>query len=95
MDKIELLTSTPSFEKHIVTPTDDISPEPIMEVKVGPSWVETPEDVFRSWTGERRINGDPYHGPIYGLASDTLYTGARTCACSTCQSHVEPRLRKN
>ena len=95
MDKIELLMSNPSFEKSVVVPTDDIATEPITEVKVGPSWIEVTDDIFRSWTGERRINGDEHHGPVYALGSDVPYTGSRVCGCSECQSHVEPRFRKN
>ena len=53
------------------------------------------DDIFRSWTGERRINGDEHHGPVYALGSDVPYTGSRVCGCSECQSHVEPRFRKN
>lgn len=28
-------------------------------------WLKTEPDVFRSWPGERRLNGKTYNGPIY------------------------------
>lgn len=95
MDKVKYLESNPSFEKAVLVPTDDIAGEPLLEVKVGSSWVETPDDVFRAWTGERRINGDEYHGPVFAFGTEVPYGGSRVCACRECEASVEPRNRKN
>lgn len=95
MDKIELLESVPEIDKTILIPTDDVAAGPLMEVYVNSAWVATDEEIFKSWTGPRRINGDEHHGPVYALGTTTVYTGARICACKTCQSNVEPRYRKN
>ena len=95
MDKIQFLESIPEIDKAILVPTDDVAGEPLMEVQVNAAWVVTDEEIFKSWTGPRRINGDEYHGPVYALGTSTVYTGARVCACSTCQSSVAARDRKN
>ena len=34
-------------------------------------WVEVSENIFRSWTGPRQLNGQDYTGPVYLLGSDT------------------------
>ena len=95
MDAFELLESTPAFDNLPETPTDDVAAGPLLEVKVNKSWVETTEDVFRSWTGLRRVNGEEHHGDVFPLGSDKLYTGARVCPCRTCQGSVEPKFKKN
>lgn len=45
---------------------------PLYELRPGPGREWTPVDVrvFRSWTGERRINGEPYDGPVYVFGSN-------------------------
>jgi hypothetical protein len=95
MDLIELLESTPDLEKPFAPPTDDIATGPILEVQANANWVETSEDVFRAWTGGRRINGEEHHGPVYAFGTDTVYTGGRVCGCRTCQATVAPQHRKN
>ena len=47
-------------------------PEALYEVQNGNRWLTTTEYLFRSWTGERRIDGKPYHGPVYFLGSDRI-----------------------
>ena len=68
-----------------------------VEIKVNASWIPTTSEVFRSWTGRRRIWGIEYHGPVYvlGKPQETTYTGARLCPCAVCQETVEPRFRTN
>lgn len=75
---------------------DDSIGNRILQVYAESSWVETTEDIFRSWTGLRRINGEDYHGPIYGFGSiddSVTYAGHRTCACKVCQQYVEPKFK--
>lgn len=70
----------------------------ILQVSLSESnnWIEVTEDLFRSWTGLRRVNGEDYHGPIYNFGSDdVVYSGARTCGCSVCQSTVTAVLKVN
>lgn len=77
---------------------DDSVGDRILQVKHESSWIEVTEEVFRSWTGLRRINGDDHHGPIYGFGTldDSIpYTGSRACGCNRCQHHVEPRFKMN
>lgn len=41
------------------------------EIEVGTGhWVEVSYDIFRSWTGGRRIDGEEYNGTVYYLWSD-------------------------
>jgi hypothetical protein len=44
------------------------------ELKTRPTseWVKVTEYIFRSWTGQRRINGVEYHGPCYYLGTDEI-----------------------
>jgi hypothetical protein len=42
------------------------------EILSNGQWVEVTDHIFRSWTGERRLNGSKYHGPIYNLGSDVV-----------------------
>ena len=90
LDRTEFSASLPP-----PVPTDDVSAEPLYEVMYVDSWVVTDPDIWRSWTGERMINGEVYHGPVYNLGSDTLYTGARVCSCRACEQQVEHALKKN
>jgi len=78
-----------------VIPTDDVIETPILEVLYEGMWVVTDPDIFRSWTGLRRRNGEKYHGEVYNMGTDILYEGARVCPCSVCQGHVKPTLRYN
>jgi hypothetical protein len=75
-------------------PTDDIATEDLREISYDGKWILAEEDIFRSWTGLRRINGEDHHGPVQYMEGG-LYRGSRVCGCKTCQEHVEPRLRKN
>jgi len=76
-------------------PTDDIATEPILEVQLLDRWFLVDLDTFRSWTGHRRLDGEPFHDDVFILNSDITYHGARACPCSTCQSSVEPQHKKN
>lgn len=75
-------------------PTDDIAVGDIREIDFNGKWMLADEDIFRSWTGLRRINGADHHGSV-SYVEGGLYTGARSCGCKTCQEHVEPKFRKN
>ena len=43
-----------------------------LEIHVNSAWVEVTEWIFRSWTGGRRIDGVPYHGPVFYLGKDDV-----------------------
>lgn len=43
-----------------------------MEIFSGGRWIEVSEWIFRSYTGERRLNNKPYNGPVYVLGTDTF-----------------------
>ncbi len=47
----------------------------VFEIKVNRSWVKVRYDIFRSWTGERRVDGAPYHGPVVEFLSGTAPGG--------------------
>lgn len=68
-----------------------------VEIKVNSSWVPTTSEIFRSWTGQRRIWGVEYHGPVYvlGKKEETKYVGSRTCPCAKCQESVDPAFKMN
>lgn len=77
---------------------DDSVGEQVLQVHHLDKWFEVTENVFRSWTGLRRINGEDYHGPIYHFGSEDdskPYNGTRSCGCNTCQQSVSPKLRMN
>ena len=40
------------------------------EVEAMGVWEEVNEDTFRCWQGPRRLDGQPYHGPVYYLYTD-------------------------
>ena len=44
----------------------------MLEIKVNSSWVKVTEWIFRSWGGQRRIDGNEYHGPVYYLGEDEV-----------------------
>jgi len=76
---------------------DDSPGQKVLQVKLSDSWVEVTDDIFRSWTGDRRINGEDFHGAVYNFqdATNTPYTGSRACGCKICQEHVLPHLKMN
>jgi len=91
---IEVLESVP-FEQPQGRLTDDIASAPLLEIQFEDVWILAEEDVFGSWTGLRRKNGEEVHGPIYPLGGKTFYTGSRVCGCKACQEHVEAKFKKN
>ena len=36
-----------------------------LEISVAGVWVETTEFIFRSWRGERRVDGVSWAGPVF------------------------------
>jgi hypothetical protein len=77
-------------------PTDDIASEPILEIEAAGLWIATDRDIWESWTGLRKVNGEDHHGDVTPvLHPDRIYTGHRVCPCRTCQAHVEPRFKPN
>jgi len=87
------------FIKKLVPPpvaTDDIITAPILEILIKDSWVMTDEDIWKAWTGLRRVNGEEYHGDVNPISTpEQIWTGSRVCSCKTCQVHVEAKHRPN
>lgn len=46
--------------------------EPTLEIKVNGMFVKVSEWIFRSWSGERRINGKAYHHHVFYLGTDEV-----------------------
>lgn len=44
-----------------------------LKIKVGDMWVPVGWDTFRSYAGERRMDGQPFEGPVYYLGTDKVY----------------------
>ena len=86
------------FGPFTVPNSDEAIPVRGLEVHLGNDWIPITADMWRSWTGRRRIWGIEHHGPVYAVGTQdesTPWTGVRECACSTCQAHVEPTLKPN
>lgn len=50
-----------------------------LEIKVraeSDRWSSVSKEVFRSWSGERRLNGQPYFGPVYLYLTNEPYGAA-------------------
>ena len=75
--------------------TDDVAAEPILEVLYDGTWVLTTSDIWESWTGLRRRNGQDHHGSVRYMDGGGTYTGRRICPCGTCQAHTEAKYRPN
>lgn len=76
--------------------TDDVATGPILEIKFQDAWVVTDPDIWGSWTGFRRINGEEHHGSVRPLAHpDKVWTGPRVCPCRVCQENTEVKYRPN
>jgi hypothetical protein len=74
----------------------------VVEIFDGEEWIPATPELFRAWTGLRRIFGMEFHGPVWNFGTDPEstpeaqpYAGARVCTCSECQKHVAPQLRLN
>ena len=44
----------------------------MFKIKVYNNWIEVDKWIFRSWTGERKLNNKLYNGPVYVLGSDKV-----------------------
>ena len=76
--------------------TDDVATGPILEIKFQDVWVVTDPDIWRSWTGFRRLNGEDFHGKVHPMAHpDKIWTGPRVCPCRVCQDNSESKYRPN
>lgn len=64
----------------------------IYEIKnMESKWEIVDHKQFQSWTGERRINSQEYHGEVYcSNATQTVWTGPRACPCEICQKDFVP-----
>jgi hypothetical protein len=41
------------------------------EIQANKQWLTVTHNIFRSWGGKRRLNGKPYHGPMFYLGTKT------------------------
>jgi hypothetical protein len=85
---------TSDYSRHN-TPTDELSPTPVLEIEFDSASFVVDAATFSAWTGNRFINGKEHHGPVYNMGTNILYTGPRQCPCSACSSSVSPHLRYN
>jgi hypothetical protein len=91
-DSIWELTSDYSPLPHF----DDVAlPSPLYEVGISGEFTPTSPDVFDAWTGLRRLNGEPYHGPVYNFGTSTPYEGPRSCSCHLCEAGAQAIHKKN
>ena len=44
-----------------------------LEIYNNSIWLEVSQYIFRSWAGERRVNGIEYKGKVFYLGSRKLY----------------------
>ena len=44
----------------------------VLECYVNASWVKVSSWIFRSWTGNRKVNGKSYNGPVFVLGTNDL-----------------------
>lgn len=56
------------------------------EISINGSWVSVTHDIFRSWTGKRKIDGQELHADfVYKyLTDEKTYSNARECKCKVC-----------
>jgi hypothetical protein len=74
---------------------DSLLPNPIYEVALDNIYIKTSHDVFLTWTGLRRLNGQDYHGHVFNFDTTTPYNGPRHCGCSICETNTHPTAKKN
>ena len=59
------------------------------------NWLPANEHTWRSWIGERRINGSIYHGAVFITGTNNVWSGIRDCSCKLCQEHIVGKFRHN
>ncbi len=77
---------------------DVVLPSNGCEIEVGDTWIPVTSEVWRSWTGRRKVWGMEHHGPIFYFdkpGRDKPYEGKRICNCDKCQQFVSPGDRYN
>lgn len=77
---------------------DEIIPHNGLTVEIAADdWVPCTQELWRAWTGRRKIWSLEYHGPLFNIASDDFvpFIGKRICACAICQEHVAYTLKPN
>jgi len=55
-------------------------------------WVQTTCNWFRSYAGNRRINGETYEGPIFYEGTNYLYEGNLTGKIIVNDDIIDPKL---
>jgi len=88
---------TSVLNKHIRTLSgnDTMMKGSFQEILIAGNVLVVDNDLWRSWTGIRFLNGEEYHGPVYVMGTQKLYEGIRTCICKTCQPQKEFRININ
>lgn len=77
-------------------PTDEIRSGPVLQIDVKGAWTEVTRDVWNAWTGRRMLDGEEFHGPVFGFGTTQVARDVhRMCACKTCQDSINPVKRYN
>lgn len=53
----------------------DFDTSALLELKINSVWCKVDSNAFRSWTGERRLNGKRYLGPHYFFLTNEVSDG--------------------
>jgi hypothetical protein len=104
---IDSLTKLADLEKNsdqqdpLLFGTDEALPLTGLEIctdHATDTWISADRNLWRSWTGRRKIWGIEYHGPVYNLDSpedSAPWSGIRSCSCQICQKNVDDHLKPN
>jgi len=69
--------------------------ETIYEIKLNHGlWVRVSYEIFRSWSGERKQDGEPYHGVVYYLGSSKIARKPLPTFNAERRSYHAPRHRR-
>ena len=69
--RIEDIDNTGSMGDHPELQSD-VTDADELQIRVHDSWATVDKNTFRSWTGQRLKNGEPYAGPVYYYLSNDL-----------------------
>ena len=101
LDKLTKIVEEQEKESSTISRTDESLKTRGLEIctdSAGDIWEPAELNLWRSWTGRRKIWGMEYHGPVYIVDSpedSPPFTGLRVCKCNICQAHVDVKLKAN
>ena len=73
--RLKILPADKSFKKIITK--DENKPSGKLEIETYPGhWIKVDWYYFRSWAGNRRVNGKPYTGTVYSLGTKEKFRDA-------------------